>query len=339
MDPLSKKQIKKIIEEKITKDSIIIKKHKFLKIFSNERFVLSVTYKFKDKLKRIIIKFNNYSKELEKEYYILKFLQKYQDKTSFFKTAKPLFIDEKLKLFAYQRINFTSILNYLYSQKKIYNKIAKKIACGTAFFHQIPLDINKKYKINYQKILLENLNKTEEKTLQKGELSRKNLPKFIKIYKQIKLFLKKHQFLKTSLIHGDFQTRNLLLADKGLWFIDFGRWGVFSPAYDIGTFLLQIDKDFNLFATPKEIQGFKTAFLDNYFANSRLSKKELIKEINVFQAFICLQLIEYTSAGGPIYEIGEIFIKPRSFTIVNLLKKAKSCLENNQIDLLFYKYY
>lgn len=338
MNLLSKEQVKQLIEEKITKQKIDLRKYKIFKIFGQTRYIASITYKLNSHLEKIILKYNKNIKELEKEYYILSFLKKHQ-KENVFQTAAPLFIDKKLSLFAYQKIGYISILEYLYSRKKLYNKIAKRIALGASHFHHISPKIDKKYRFDYKKYLIDTLKTRQQKKSIKEKLSKRDYTKFLKINKKIVRFLKNHPFSTSSLTHGDFQMRNLLLSDKSLWLIDFSRWGVFCPSFDLGDFLLQADKDLNLFASPSEIISFKTAFCNQYFSLNPKLKNKLIKEINLFQAFICLELIDYTSSGGPIYEIGEIFIEPQSFTISNLLKKAKNCLENKKIDLSFNKYY
>jgi len=343
IDSLFKKQdIKKIIEKNVAKKTITIKNYQILKTFgkkSLKRFILSVSYQTspKSQLFKIIIKYNIILEELEHEYYILEKLANRKYQNNFFKTAKPLFYSEKLSLFIYQKITFTSILNYLYSQKKLFYKIAEKIARGLSFFHQIDFKIPAGKNINYKKYLIENLDSIQ-KAVKKHPLNKLEKKQFQLIFNQVKKYIETDKFRKKSLIHGDFQTRNLLLSQKSFWVIDLARWGVFSPSYDLGTFLLQVDKDFNLFASPKEINLFKEHFLKTYQQTIKITPNQK-KDINYFQAFICLQLIEYTAAGGPIYEIGEILLTPRSFTIRNLLKKATSCLNSKDIDLTFYKFY
>jgi len=99
--------------------------------------------------------------------------------------------------------------------------------------------------------------------------------------------------IANTLIYGDFHPENIIIESlraKEIEMIDFTDIAIGDPMMDIGTFIQQFDFMGHNFVSRKDINKYKTAFVEIYFKqNFKDINIEYINRINLYQSWTAMR--------------------------------------------------
>ncbi|PIS04851.1 MAG: hypothetical protein COT81_04305 [Candidatus Buchananbacteria bacterium CG10_big_fil_rev_8_21_14_0_10_42_9] len=233
-------------------------------------------------------------------------------------TQKPLWYDKRLKGMFYISAEGDNLYQYIQGQKNI-DAWVEKAGLKLSQIHGLkPLRKLKLKKIDFKNQI------DPENVLRRYK---KNWPKetsqAIAFKKRLFAEIDKIKPEKKTLCHGDFHPENIIIQKQNhkiIDVIDFTDTGLCDPAYDLGSFMQQLDFMSRIYTPAAKIEKLQQQFFNTYLSNRNIAASdELIYKITLFQILTALK--------------SAIFFMPS-------LKKPKKTAINfllQEIEILFKK--
>ena len=284
-----------------------------------------------------LLKYRVFSEEGTKEVYGF-----YSNKKKSFRLTNKKLLLSKLEEYNFQQDNLriTKLLGFY---PKL-NLFLREGAEGKTLFNMIENnDSSLEKAIKYSAYWIARLHSLKPKK-QVFSSSFKIDKKYFKIYEKIikKVFPRENikeiainslkvskQYSSNIITHGDFQPQNIIYEknEDTITVIDFDWSSINDPLSDIGSFFLQIDYKAFPFLEEHEIIKLKEHFLSSYIEKMG-PFQDLSYRINNAQAKFAIQRASYLlKEKDPLRETEQ------KETALNLIKKAKHCLKDKNLNL------
>lgn len=204
-------------------------------------------------------------------------------------SVKPLFYHDQEKVMFYEAIEGSNLFSWLENNKPI-NDILPLAADWLAKLHQIsPPSHLKIHQFNLQDY---DPTKILQKKFGMVDAYRKTVKKYYK------LLMTKKPKLNDNLVfcHGDAHPENLIISSKSnqVAFVDLNDACLSSPAFDVGSFSIQLEYMAGQHYSDKKAAQLSNIFLDEYLKKTKLTnQKEFFQQLKFFQSWTALKGMLY----------------------------------------------
>lgn len=223
-------------------------------------------------------------------YKIMKAIYDHGFNTKKYAIPKPLFYNPVYKALFYKAAEGNNLYSFFRKQNwLIVRKNSLKVAVWLARFHDLEI---KKIPLKYNHLTLKSIDPSN--LLRKKNQAAKHFRKELKnLFTEIKTTEKKViPKNETTLLHGDLHPENVIInPDKqNITIIDFTETRKGDCAYDIASFIQQVEAMSQGYFRKKQVKKLQEDFIKIYFEKRRIKyTKQISNRINLYMAWVALR--------------------------------------------------
>lgn len=253
-------------------------------------YSLSYLINDRDAAKKKIIVSAHSSGSRKQTYQIMKNIYNHGFNTKGFAIPKPLFYDPAHKALFYVAAEGSNLYSYIRKRNwRVFRKNSIKVAAWLARFHELSirslgLKTNCLSKASIDPTSL--LNK-------KNEAARQYKKTLLALHSKIKkLEPKIIDRKRLGIIHGDLHPENVIVNKdkKNITIIDFTETKKGDPAYDIASFIQQIEAMSQGYFRKKQVRKLQNDFIEMYYSRRRFKPvQDDRNRIHLYMAWVALR--------------------------------------------------